>query len=641
MRKVGLIAVLVCCTAALAMAGDDYAYPFAAGSLLHEYPGANPFATVTVIEITGADLVAQGAATAEDALALAPGAFTYHADRWPSYGGRHVRLRGGGPRGLMVYLDGVPLNHGMFATVDLSSIPADQIRLIRIYPGPAPLVFGPESGNGVVEIFTRQAAERFTTRFDGAFGDRRRQQFSFGLGDTEGWASYWVSAGYQTAAGLPLPLDYDRTLGDGGGQLDGSAFTRHHYRARFGGLMGEAGEVHGSIFFDRTIRDVRYDVVNPQTDFRRFPEDDRLGGVINWRLGDFGPFHMTGQAFLVEFSELSEDHATPDYDDLRRERHYRHLRSGAGLTPQFDFGQDSRITARLNFRQDQMETFIQDLDAPRDRFTTQRFEALLADEMEPVPWMQISFGGGFGSVDPTRAANFEPDEPVTGSFTRLGLGFGRFSGFALHMAYSQHPQFPTVEEWFDENLGNPQLDIAVIDNGELAIDWRTRGKTELGALGFWRQTRDDVVLTSDADHPYFVNDLTWMTYGATLTVETAPLDGLFLGLQGTWQTFDDPDESDQVQLIYMPEVYGSLDVRYRFSFGLGAALQLYAAGDFEAGDEVTLEPYSLTNLRLFYSYRDQVEVYAQGKNLLDVAYETKRFFPEPGRAIIGGLKLTY
>ncbi|MDP8223250.1 MAG: TonB-dependent receptor [Candidatus Lernaella stagnicola] len=643
-----MAAILLLCATSLVWAGGeggaDYAYPFAAGAILQEHLGANPLATVTVVEITGADLVAQGAETAADALALAPGAFSYQADRWPGQGGRHVRLRGAGPRGLVVYVDGVPLTHGYLGAVDLNAIPADQIRLMRVYPGPAPFVFGAESGGGVVEILTRQAGDRIKTRFDGRFGDRRRKLFSFGIGGDPEWASYWASASYDGVAGVPLPLGFDRTLNEDGGRLDGSGYARHHYRARFGGRIGETGEVHGSVFMDRTDRDVPYDVVNPLNEVRRFPEDQRLGGVINWRAGGFGPFHAGGEAYIVEFFERREDFADRDYLALLRERRYRHVRSGLGVTPFFDFGQESRVTTRLSLRQDEIEAFVQDLDAPRDRFTIQRFEALLGDDIAPLPWLQLNFGGGFRSVDPVRATNFEPGDPVTGPFARAGLGFGPFSGLALRLAYAQHPQFPTVEEWFDEDLGNPDLDAAVIDNAELGATWKTAGKTRVDLVGFWRQTRDDIVVVPDEQRDRFANDLNWVTLGATLTASTAPLKGLYLGVQGTFQDFDDPDADENMQLIYTPNAYGAFDARYRFGFGLGGALQVQVVGersDFEAGRDVTLEAYSLTNLRLFYSYRDWVEVYAQGKNLFDTAYETKRFFPEPGRIVTAGLKLTY
>jgi vitamin B12 transporter len=648
MRHIRWATALVLLLAATAAAGGaggvDYGYPFAAGSVLYDYPGTRPFATVTMIEVTGEDLVAQGAQTAADALELAGGAYVYHADRWPGRGGRMARLRGAGPSGVAVFVDGVPYNHGVFDNVDLESIPADQISRLRVYPGPAPTVFGAEAGVGVVEIITREAAKKFTTQFDANFGDKRRQAFSFGVGDSEDWARYWGSGSYFTRNGVLAPLGYDHTRGEDGGTREATAAGRNHYRGRFGVVATDTSEVHATMFFDRLDRDVAYDAINPQEDYRRFPENQRLGGVLNWRLGAFGPFNMTGQAYVTEFREVREDYADTQYTDLLREVNYRHLRAGAGLTPFFNFGQESRVTLRLSGRQDQIESFVQDLAAPRERFTTQRVAASLTEEFEPLPWLQVRLGGGYESVQPTRTSTRKDDGGRDGTHGRVGAGFGPFSGVSVYGSITQNPRFPTLEEAFDVRLGNPKLEPELIDHAELGVTWDTTGKTQLGAVGFWRRTRDGIVLVENANRELFENDLEWSTMGVTGRASTQPVQGLYLAAQATWQDYAEAGASKDVQPLYMPRVYGSADARYRFPFGLGASAQVVGAGerqDYEAAQEVTMEPYAVTNARLFYSYRDKVEVYTEGRNLLNVAYETKRFFPEPGRAWLAGIRMIF
>lgn len=648
MRKLGWAVALVLCLSAAAWAagegGADYGRPFARGALLGEGEGYPFLHQATVVEITGEDLVAWGAETLEDAVRLVAGSYPYHADRWPGQGSRLLRLRGAGPAGLTVLLDGVPLNHGYFGTADLASIPADQIARVRLYPGPAPAIFGAETGSGVVEVITRAAADAFTTRFDARFGDRRRQVFSFGLGDVTPHVGYFASASYQTASGAQLPLGFDRTLNEDGGQLDGSAFTRNHYRARLGGFFGAAAEAHATAFFDRAVREAPYDVVNPLDQTRRFPEDQRLGGVMNLRLGAFGPFSLTGEAYAVEFAELGEDFADRDYETLLRERRYRHLRSGVGLTPWLNFGSASLFCLRFTARRDAIDAFIQDLDAPRERFTTQRLELAVADVVRPTNWLQFDLGGGAMSLDPTRANTVEQGGALTGYHGRVGAAAEIPGGLRFRPAFAWTPQSPTMEEWFDAELGNPDLDLAAVSNAEAALDWSPIAQVDASLVGFWRQVRDGIALPTDVDEPVFANELNWQTTGGTLSVAARPLKGWLLHAQGTYQQFDDADRNDDVRLIYMPQTYGSIDARYRFPFGLGATAQVYAAGarrDFEDGQVVDLEPYSLTNMKLFYTYRDEVEVYVLGRNLFDVAYETKRFFPEAGRVVMGGMKLTF
>jgi len=119
---------------------------------------------------------------------------------------------------------------------------------------------------------------------------------------------------------------------------------------------------------------------------------------------------------------------------------------------------------------------------------------------------------------------------------------------------------------------------------------------------------------------------------------------LFLGANGSYESFVDDNTKKTFRAQYQPTWWGSGDIRYRFPFGLGAAAQLLFAGprqELLATGLQNMAAYTVTNLRIFYTYRDLVEVYAQAQNVFDEAYETKRYFPEPGRVLTGGLRLMY
>jgi hypothetical protein len=648
MRETVLSALLLLCISAAAWGagegGADYGYPFAAGSIVNQAGAVNPLATATVVEWTGEDLIAVGAETAADALALAAGAFAYHADRWPERGERLLRVRGAGPQGIKVLVDGVPYDQGLFGTTNLAEIPADQIARLRVYPGPAPAIFGAEGGAGVVEIVTRRAGEDFVAGFDGRFGDHRRNLFSFGLGDTESGFQYFGMASHHSADGEPLPLDFARTRVEEGGLRNGTEFARDHYRARVGAALENLVQAHASIFYDVDDRQVPDDAVLPSAEFHRFPRLQRLGGGLNTQLGAYGPFHLDGEAYLVDFSETRNDYRNADFSDLVRQRRYRDVRAGGGATPWLDFGAYSRVTLRFEGRRDDIEFWVQ--DHPRTQFQMRRLGGSAIEELNPISWLNVSLGGGGTNVDPLRADTLTPEGALSAPHARAGLAFGPFAGVTIRAAAGRYPEFPTVEELFDANLGDPTLQPGTFDCVELAVDSRAPGDSLFSLAGFWRRERDaiDLVREPGRDWPIFTNTADRQARGVTLTASSRPVTGLYLGASGTYLSFYDDNAGEIVRLTYVPRWSGSLDARYRFSFGFGMAAQLYAAGerrDVVGGETIDLTPYSLAALRLFYSYRDKIEIYVQGRNLLDVAYETKREYPEPGRVVVGGVKLTY
>jgi len=644
-----LIVFFVCVLAPGAWAGNEggsgYGLPFEAGALLDTTSGVNPLATVTMVELTGADLVARGAHTAADALRLAANCYVYNSDRWIDRGETVMRVRGSAPPGIKVFLDGVPMEHGVFGTVDLDNLPADQLERIRVYPSPAPVIFGAEGG-AVVEIVTRQAGEKFTTRFDARFGDRRRQLFSAGLGDTADWFQYFADANHDGAMGFPLPRNFEHTHNEDGGLREGSAYDRNHYRARAGVLYGEQGETHITFFYDKTERDVPSNLVLINPGYRRFPEQERLGGVANLQLGAFGPFHLKGEGYITEFSEKEDLYSDPAFENFVNQRDYRDVRAGGGLSPMLDFGRWSRIVARADIRNDEIEYFIQ--GSPRLKFYTRQFEAALADDVQPVTWLLLNVGGGYSQLEPTRSDTKPPGDTVSGWRARGGLAVGPFYGLSVRGTAGRNLRFPTVEEWFDADLGNPELEPETTDSAEAGINYAPAAGVQFDVVGFMRRTRDGIraIGGGDTGEPLmFANDTDMLFRGLTVSMGVAPVAGLFL--EGSYTYLQVRDEKNEMPIIRWPYTAAHSaagEIRYRFDFGLGAAVNSEFAGnrvDYQNGEYLELPWYWLLGARIFYTYRDQVEVYVEGTNLTDIYYETHRYYSEPGRMVEGGIKLTY
>jgi len=648
MRRIAAIVLLVGCLSLPVYAADeggsDYGRPFTAGDRINQERNPDGLATATVVEWTGADLIALGAETAADALEMAPGCFVGGPDRWPERGEKLLYVRGRGPVGVHVLIDGTPMDQGLSGTTALENIPVNQIALLRIYPGPAPLMTGVDGGLGVVEIVTRRPGEKFIAGFDARFSDHQRNLFSFGLGDTHHWFQYFAMADSQTTAGTPLPTGFERSRNENGGLREGSEFTRNHYRGRIGVVFPQAVQAHCSFFYNKAVRDVPFDAVTPLAEIHRFPEIELLGGQVQARTAPFGVFSMDFDAYLTESSENREDYTGIVYEELRRDNLYRHVRSGGALTPRLDFGPLSLVQLRLAGRHDEVETYLR--EQPHQGFITQQAEATLEDTVRPLNWLTVNLGGGGLFMEPTRSDTLEPGDAVTAWQTRLALAVGPFYGLTVRLAGDTRPQTPTIEQWFDAAMGDPELTPGTINNAEGALVYQAPADTKIELIGFFQSTTDGIELIERTNEEgiLFANEANWQSAGATLTTSSRPITGLRLSVHGTYVTFYDRDLEEGVRLLYVPEISGGGDVRYRFSFGMGGALQFLAVGerrDFADGREADLEAYSLTNLRLFYSYRDQVEVYVQGRNLFDVAYETKRFYPETGRLLFGGLKLTY
>lgn len=117
------------------------------------------------------EVVASGARDAADLMDRIPGAVVRSAG--PG-GPRTVSLRGGTPDGVLVLLDGVPMNDPLTGEADLSTIPASTLESVTVIPGGRSARFGPRAESGVVLLESRTpgGADPEVTLEVGSLGER-------------------------------------------------------------------------------------------------------------------------------------------------------------------------------------------------------------------------------------------------------------------------------------------------------------------------------------------------------------------------------------------------------------------------------------------------------------------------------------
>lgn len=93
-----------------------------------------------------------GARTAGEAIRGVPGVVV----RGGGPGGAEtVSLRGGAPDGVLVLLDGIPLNDPLTGEADLSSVPASALESVTVLPGSRSARYGPRAESGVILLESR------------------------------------------------------------------------------------------------------------------------------------------------------------------------------------------------------------------------------------------------------------------------------------------------------------------------------------------------------------------------------------------------------------------------------------------------------------------------------------------------------
>lgn len=81
-----------------------------------------------------------------------------------------VSIRGSTSEQVAVFVDGIPLNQGQGGSVNVATIPTDQIERIEVYKGAAPARFQTSAIGGVINIITKKAGKGRETKLGASYG---------------------------------------------------------------------------------------------------------------------------------------------------------------------------------------------------------------------------------------------------------------------------------------------------------------------------------------------------------------------------------------------------------------------------------------------------------------------------------------
>ncbi|HSM08148.1 MAG TPA: TonB-dependent receptor [Gemmatimonadota bacterium] len=170
--------------------------------------------------------------------------------RGPGAGGRQLlSVRGGRPEGVLVLLDGLPLNDPLTGEADLSSVPLSSLESATLVRGAGAARYGSGALGGALLLESSPAvASEPAARFGlGSYG-------AYEASGSAGWSGQ--GAGLRVAAGIG-GADNDFPYED---RLAGESPTEYRENAdsetRWLNVAGEAGDVRGTLRFDGLERGV-------------------------------------------------------------------------------------------------------------------------------------------------------------------------------------------------------------------------------------------------------------------------------------------------------------------------------------------------------------------------------------------------
>ncbi len=553
----------------------------------------------------------------EEVLKIMPGVEVYQS----SGTGSRVSIRGSGrSTGVLVLLNGRPLNSNQYGNLDLNTVPVDLIESVTVFKPPVPVWLGPGGSDGAINIVTRSPvakskgkdASNTTVKLNGGSFGYADGSLSQTLGLFSGTAQITASATHKDGKRANSDRDmgsvalnwsregangsrfavngryYDSEYGSAGPSDNPTPDARQHYHKgsvdlKHSSMLGSYSSLDVSLFGDSTsLRD------RSQTGFTATLDEQKAGLKLDVTRVAVDESWEGRLAWLTEWDGI--DHTLSG----------NHERYSNSLSGQYDrrFGP---VTTTLGLRGD------------------------VTSDYDVQPGFTAGVGWGISDKLLLKAK---------GGYTVNVPSFGQL--------------YQTAHGSIDQTRGNPDLEEERVWSYDLGIEYRPSKANMLQLTFFRTDTYDLISYQRGTDLIYRpVNIDNAMREGAEFTVKYALFGGL-ISESNLIVQHSSNSETDK-QLPYTPQ----LKIKQAFQYTLptvktrleGAIRyegrrysQVENLSSQELGEFVTVD---LKVAQPFTFSRAKCDWYLKVDNLFDRQYQVHLGYPDDGIRFSTGVQARF
>lgn len=569
---------------------------------------------VNIIERT--EIVKRNHSNVEDVLKTMPGVEVY-----PTSGmGSRISIRGSGKSGgVLILLNGRPLNSNQAGSMDLNAIPVDIIESVTVFKPPVPVWLGPGGSDGAINIITREIkpsdkGEKSNSTIKAAGGS---------YGQIQGGASQVLKLG---DGNLLLSGNYNHRDGKrvNSDRNDGNTSVNWNRS----GKDGSKYEANGRYY------EAEYGVPGPTDnvtpDARQHYRKGSLDGRITGALLESGTYTLNMYGDLVNLQDKSQYGYTATLDDRK-----------VGLKLDTSWAQgDGKWELRVG-GMSEFNDFDHTLAGKHDRVRNglnAQFDKRFGDFTATV--------GARGDV--TNDFGFNPG----GS---LGLGWGLNEKTQVKARVGYTTNVPTFEQLYqsthgsiDLSRGNPDLKVEKVLSSDVSVEYKFTKDKQVQATLFRVDTWDLITSERGADLIYRpINISGAERQGVELTGKYGWESGLVSDVSFIWQKSKDKDTGKN--LPYTPELKIKTTLQYtlpKLKTRLEGSLRYEGERYSQAENlpEQKMNAYVTADIRVTQPVTIKgvkADVYVKIDNLFNAAYQSHLGYPDDGIRALGGVQMRF
>jgi outer membrane cobalamin receptor len=553
----------------------------------------------SVSVITSDEIAAMGALTVADVLRVLPEVLVKGTGNAGAL--TTVSVRGEASTRVLILLDGVPLNRPDQESVDLSTLPIQNVERIEVLRGPFSAIYGSSALGGVINIVTKTTPQTTLSSRVGSYGETANV---LSVGGTIANMTYLLQGILAGDTGFAPDTDYSNstimaklhwtTAPDAGLTLTVNRFW--HVVGTPGPLPVETQDLTARTFEGRTLVDLTWrsgQVDGPGTLVRLYSLDDDVSFLSPHEGGTTSPF-------AFPFSSDDVAHLWGGQAQVVLAPLPGHL-----LTLGADY--QSQATAHT----DNLPTMFGNTDTD--------FGLYLEDDWQIGPRVLLSAGV---RQDTFQLYGTQVDP-------RAGLVVLLSDRLALRLAAGRSFRAPSFDELAPSLGGNPNLQPETAWSYDASLEYALGPAVTLTLTGYYTDATN--LITSSPPNFFPMNVGHALVSGGSIEIAGRLNNQWFIRANYTNQYARDANTG--LDVVYAPRQLANLEITYSATPATHINVIVSYVGD-RFNDPANTQPvpgYWLTSLAVTQALGGGFSVQAGVANLFDVQYQETLGFPEPGR----------
>lgn len=569
-----------------------------------------------VTNVTRAEIIKRNHSNLEEILKTMPGVEVY-----PTSGmGTRIAIRGSGKSsGVLLLLNGRPLNSNQSGGMELNAIPVELIESVTVFKPPVPVWLGPGGSDGAINIVTREIKR--DTKGETLRSSIKAAGGSYGLLQTSASQALAVGDGNLLLTGTFNHRDGRRINSN---RNDGSASVNWNRSVKNGNKYEVNGRYYQAEYGVSGPTD--NETPNARQQYRKGSIDGRLAGSLL----ETGSYTLNSYGDLLNLKDRSQQGYTATLDDRK---------VGLKLDTSW-LDEQEKWEFRLG-GMSEFDNYEHSLAGRHDRFRN---------------GLNAQYDKRFGDVTATAGARGD----ITNDFGFtpggvLGLGWAATQNALLKLRVGYVTNVPTFEQLYqsthgsiDQSRGNPDLKTEKVLSYDMSLEYRFAKNRQIQATLFRVDTWDLITSQRGADLTYRpINIARAERQGIEVTAKSSWESGFSSDLSCIYQSSKNRDTGKD--LPYTPDIKIKVTAQYTFpsiKTRLEASIR-YEGVRYSPAENLVMQKmndYLTTDLRITQPLNNKkikTDFFAKIDNLCNVRYQNHYGHPDDGIRALGGVQVRF